>query len=77
MRKTRVSRFYERTAGKMSGGVEQKMQQSTSHSQTKRRVEPIFDASGSLRRHVMSKLDEANLSHATERAETPQDPEDR
>lgn len=53
------------------------MQQSTSHSQTKRRVEPIFDASGSLRRHVMSKLDEANLSHATERAETPQDPEDR
>lgn len=44
------------------------MQQRTSQTTgTSRRVEPIFDASGSLKRHVMSKIDEARLHQTSAR----------
>ncbi len=33
---------------------------------TGRRIEPIFDASGSLKRHVMSKIDDARLHRTPE-----------
>lgn len=43
------------------------MQQRTPQpTETNRRVEPIFDASGSLRRHVMSKIDEARFHQTSE-----------
>lgn len=34
--------------------------------ETKRRVEPILDASGTLRRHVLSKLEEARTSSSAD-----------
>lgn len=45
------------------------MQQRTSRTTgtgTGRRIEPIFDASGSLKRHVMSKIDDARLHRTPE-----------
>jgi hypothetical protein len=46
------------------------MQQHTSQTtETRRRVEPIFDASGSLKRHVMSKIDEIRTNHLREAAD--------
>lgn len=42
------------------------MQQNTSQSQSRRHVEPIFDASGSLKRHAISRLSETSLQKASE-----------
>lgn len=43
------------------------MQQRTPQpTETYRRVEPIFDASGSLKRHAMSKIDEARNPSTSE-----------
>ncbi|WP_293334445.1 hypothetical protein [Parvibaculum sp.] len=46
------------------------MQQSTTYSEIRRRVEPILDASGTLKRHVMSKVEKARFQEAEESAES-------
>jgi len=46
------------------------MQQRRSQTpETSRRVEPIFDASGSLKRHAMSKIDEVRTNGIPETAD--------
>lgn len=46
--------------------MQQRMSQTTG---TSRRIEPIFDASGALKRHAMSKADDARLHKTPETTE--------
>jgi hypothetical protein len=70
MRVTKMSRFHKQRSGKETGAAEQQMQQmqqmqqSTPHSEIRRRVEPILDASGTLKRHAMSKVEKAGFQEA-------------
>ncbi|MEP2829412.1 hypothetical protein [Parvibaculum sp.] len=45
------------------------MQRSQPHSEIRRRVEPILDASGTLKRHVMSRTEKAGFQEAEGPAE--------
>ncbi|MAM94623.1 MAG: hypothetical protein CMI61_08365 [Parvibaculum sp.] len=65
-----MNRFHKQRSGKETGAAEQKMQQSTTYSEIRRRVEPILDASGTLKRHVMSKVEKARFQEAEESAES-------
>lgn len=58
-----MNRFYKYATGQ-AVATERQMQQNTS--QTRRHIEPIFDASGSLKRHAISRLNEAGLQKASE-----------
>lgn len=70
MQTKQMARFERHGIGPDSGVVESEMQQHTSQTtETRRRVEPIFDASGSLKRHVMSKIDEIRTNHLREAAD--------
>ena len=67
MQTKQMSSFHKHSAGKGSGAAEQKMQQSsTPQSEIRRRIEPILDASGTLKRHAMSMLDEATIARTVE-----------
>lgn len=65
-----MARFERHGTGPESGTVESEMQQRRSQTpETSRRVEPIFDASGSLKRHAMSKIDEVRTNGIPETAD--------
>jgi hypothetical protein len=67
MRKKEMDRFGRHQSGSSAGAAEFEMQQRTLRTTgTGRRIEPIFDASGSLKRHVMSKIDDARLHRTPE-----------
>jgi len=64
-----MDRFGRHQSGSSASAAEFEMQQRTSRTTgtgTGRRIEPIFDASGSLKRHVMSKIDDARLHRTPE-----------
>jgi len=64
-----MSRFHKQRTGKDTGAAEQQMQRSQPHSEIRRRVEPILDASGTLKRHVMSRTEKAGFQEAEGPAE--------
>lgn len=61
-----MARFPGSEVGNNAGEVEQDMQRTTSQREVRRHVEPILDASGTLKRHAMTRLDDGPLSKSPE-----------